>query len=547
MLQLSRRALVLGLMLSPALVAAQPQTEPPPPTVAARPAPPAPSPDPRPVLSLSLQDAVQRAMSNNLDIAVEKFDPESSELAVSELRGFYQPTLTSTVGQVSADTPAQSAFSGADVENRDTLTFNLGAVQTLRTGGSLRVDFLNNRGETNSVFESFNPSFGSNLNAQLAQPLLRDLKVDNRRYQIKVAKKDREISDVEFRQTVVNTVAEVKKRYYDLLYAIDNLEAQRNSLLLAVELVEQNRTKVRVGTLAQIDVVSAESEQASREESVIVAEAAVADAEDALRRAIFPDNDPSNWASRIVPTDRPSAEPVRVDVQAAVAKALASRTDIVAERKRVESLEYGVSYTRNQLLPALDLVAGYGTTGVGGTLLIRDDTGGFGGPIIETVPGGFSDALSDVFRNRFPTWSASVTLSYPILNRQARAAQARAKVLRDQNLVALRRLEVQVTSEVRSAARAVETNYKRIETTQAARVLQERRLETETKKFAAGMSTNFLVTQGQRDLILAEVAQIRAIADYRKSLAEWERVQEAGLGGTSTTTLGTTTTTITVQ
>jgi outer membrane protein TolC len=478
------------------------------------------------VLNLSLEEAVQRAIANNLDIAVEKFEPESSELAVSELRGFYQPTLSSTVGQVSKETPAQTAFAGADVESRDTLTYDFGAEQTLRTGGSLRLDFQNHRGDTNSVFESFNPSFGSNLNATLAQPLLRDLKVDNRRYQIKVARKNREISDVEFRQTVVNTVANVKNRYYDLLYAIDNLAAQRKSLSLAVDLVDQNRAKVRAGTMAQLDVVTAESEQASREESVLVAEAAVADAEDMLRRAIFPDNAAATWAQRIVPVDRPTAEPVRVDVEAAVVRALGARTDIVATRKRLESSEYAVSYARNQLLPALDLVAGYGGTGVGGTRLVRETTGG---PVIETVPGGFNDALSDVLRNRFRTWNASVTLSYPFLNRQAGAAHARARVTRDQSRVSLRRLEMQITAEVRSAARAVETNYKRVETTAAARVLQERRLETETKKFAAGMSTNFLVTQTQRDVVLAEVAEVRAAADYRKSLVEWERVQEAGL------------------
>ena len=526
--------LALGLGLAPALAAAQSQNPPPPsseerrPAEEGRPAPPPPAPDPRPVLSLSLEDAVQRALTNNLDIAVEKFTPETSQLDVSELRGFYQPILSSTVGQVSADTPAQTAFSGADVENRDTLTYNFAAEQSLRTGGSLRLDFLNHRVNTNSTFEKFNPSFGSDLDVQLTQPLLRDLKVDSRRYQIKVARKNREISDVQFRETVVNTLANVKNRYYDLLYAIDNLAAQRKSLALAVGLVEQNRAKVRAGTLAQLDVVSAESEQASREESVIVAEAALADAEDALRRAIYPDNEAATWASRIVPTDRPTAEPVRVDAAAAADKALAHRTDIVAARKRLENSEYAIGYTRNQRLPGLDLVAGYGTSGVGGTTLRRL---GLGGPVIETIPGGYSNVLTDVFHNDFPTWKASVTLSYPILNRQAGAAHARARVSRDQSRLSLERLEMQITGEVRKAARAVETNFKRIETTRAATVLQQRRLDTETKKFAAGMSTNFLVTQTQRDLVLAEVAQVRALADYRKSLVEWERVQEAGLSG----------------
>jgi HAE1 family hydrophobic/amphiphilic exporter-1 len=463
---------------------------------------------------------------------VEKLTPETRELDIRELSGFYQPILSSTVQQFSTEIPAQSVFSGADVENRDVSTADVGIQQSMRTGGDLRLDFRNHRTKTNSVFESFNPNYGSSLEARLAQPLLRDFKVDGQRYQIKVAKKNKEISDVQFRQTVVNTLADVKKRYYDLLYAIDNLEAQRKNLSLAANLVEQNRIKERVGTLAQLDVIAAESEQASREESVILAEVALADAEDALRRAIYPDHEPATWASRIVPTDRPTAEPVSVDADAAIAKALANRTDVVATRKQVESAEYGVSYTRNQRLPVLDLVASYGTTGVGGTFLRRDTSQGLGGPVVETIPGGYGDAVSDVFRNTFPTWAVSLNLAYPILNRQAGAAHARAKVSRDQSQARLRQIELQVMSEVRSAARAVEANYKRIETTRAARVLQERRLETENKKFAAGVSTNFLVTQTQRDLALAEVAELRAIADYRKSLVDWERVQEAGLSGT---------------
>jgi outer membrane protein len=536
MSRLSGCVFAFGLVLAPALAAAQspsPAPPPPPSSEIGRPAPAPPAPDTRPVLNLSLEEAVQRAMANNVDIAVEKFSPEASELDVSELRGFYQPIITSTVQQNSTDTAAQSAFSGADVENRDVLTYDLGLEHALQSGGNLRLDFRNNRRSTNSVFDSFNPAYGSSMDLSFAQPLMRDFRVDGRRYQIKVAKKNREISDVQFRQTVVNTLADVKNRYYDLLYAIDNLVAQRKSLSLASKLVDENRIKVRVGTLAPLDVVAAESEQASREESVILAEAAVADAEDALRRAIYPDNEPTTWASRIVPTDRPVAEPVRVDAAAAVLKALGNRTDAVATRKRLENSEYAIDYARNQLLPGLDLVAGYGTSGVGGTFLERDNSQGFGGPVIRTVPGGYNDALSSVFQNDFPTWRVGVNLSYPLFNRQADAAHARAKVDRDQGKMSLRRLEMQITAEVRSAARAVETNYKRVETTRAAKVLQERRLDSETKKFAAGMSTNFLVTQSQRDLALAEVAELRAIADYRKSLVNFERVQEAGFGGTS--------------
>jgi outer membrane protein len=485
--------------------------------------------DPRPVLELTLDEAVRRTLQNNVDIAVERFNPESTAVEVDELKGFYEPVLTSLLSQNSVARPSSNAFAGATNIDTRNINYDFGAVQAIPTGGDLRLDFNNRRTTTNSVFEDFNPLFNSDFNLRFNQPFLRNFKTDARRTQIKVAKKNREISDVTFRQTVINTVANVKESYYDLLYAIDNLEAQRKSLALAAKFLEENQIKVRVGTMAPLDVVQAESEQASREEAVIVAEAAVREAEDALKRAIFNTNDPATWETRIVPVERPTAEPFQVDLDAAIKTALANRTDMSNAQKRLENAQYNVDYARNQLLPDVDLVAAYGTTGIGGTFLDRGDV--TGGPVISTIPGGYGDALSDVFGNNFPTWTLGINFAYPIFNRQAGAAEAQARISRDQNQANIRRLEMQITGEVRSAARAVETNYKRVESTRAARVLQERRLDAETKKFAAGMSTNFLVTQSQRDLAVAEVAELRAIADYRKSLVNFDRVQQAGGGG----------------
>jgi outer membrane protein len=502
------------------------------PARAQQPAAPPPSPSPtaaeRPTLELSLDEAVKRTLENNNDIAVEKYNPELSEQSIRLYRGYYDPLVSSTVSQLDQTSPVTSAFAGAqNAVNTRTTTYNFGASQLLKTGGTARLDFNNNRGSTNSVFNTFNPSFNSTLNARLSQPFLRNFQIDNNRLQLKVAKKNREISDVQFQQTVTNTVATVKDLYYNLLYAIDNLEAQRKSLDLAQKLLDENQIKVKVGTMAPLDVVAAQSEVASREEGVIVAEAALMDAEDAIKSAIFPRNDPSVWALRIVPTDHPTAERVTVDVEAATRKALEARTDIVAARKSLENADLNVKFASNQRLPDLSLIAAYGTNGVGGTIIQRN---GFGGPIIGTIPGGYGDAISSVFGRDFPTWTLGVNFSYPLFNRQADATAARAKITREQTQTSLRRLEMQVASEVRSAGRAVETNYKRVESTRAARVLQEQRLDAEQKKFAAGMSTNFLVTQAQRDLALAAVLELQSIADYRKSLVNFDRVQMAGGG-----------------
>jgi outer membrane protein TolC len=505
---------------------AQEPTPTPAPLAYPSPAPLPESTDTRPVLSLSLQDAVARALENNIDIAVQRYEPQDAAEAVNQLKGFYDPLLTSTLSRSSSSRQASDFFSGAATVDTDVDIFNFGVIQQLPTGGSLRVDFLNNKTTTNSAFSIFNPSNSSNLNLRASQPLLRDFRIDSTRLQITVAKRNREISDVQFRQTVVNTIAGVKQLYYDYIYAMDNLEAQRKSLSLARKLLDENQIKVRVGTMAPLDVVAAESEVAGREETVIVAEAALLDAEDDVRRSIFGDNAAGNWNYHIVPTDRPSAEPSPVDAIAAVQIALEKRTDVVAARKNLENAVDNQRFAKNQKLPAVDLQAAYGAVGQAGTQ-VRD---GQGNLLPVPIPGGFGNAFGDVFGFDFPTWTLGVQLSYPIPNRTARAAEARARIGREQQEATLRRLEIQITQEVRSAARAVDTNFKRVGSTRAARVLQERRLDAEEKRFAAGMSTNFLVTQSQRDLAVAEVAELRAIADYRKSLVNFERVQEAGGG-----------------
>jgi outer membrane protein len=487
-----------------------------------------PTPATRPRLELSLEDAVKRALESNADIAVERFGPESSAQSVREIEGAYDPFLTSHVSLASDTSLPRSVFAGVDRVESDTIRYNVGASKLFSTGATLDVNFDNTRFDTNDQSLTFNPSYSSGLQLTLVQPLLRNFFVDATRHQLRVAKKNREISDAQFRQTVLNIAANVRQRYYDYIYTIDNLQAQRKNLDLGKKFLDESQIKVRVGTLAPLDVVFAESEVAGREELVILAEAALGDAEDALKRAMFPVNSEETWNLEIVPTDRPSAEPVAIDAEGALARALANRTDVIAARKVLESAEYSVQYGRNQTLPGVDLVAGYGSSGTGGTQQIRDEPLG---PVTRRIPGGYNDAFSQVFGRDYPSWSLGVNLSYPLGNRTARARAARFRVNRDEATANLRRVELNVAQEVRSATRAVESNFKRVESTRASRVLSERRLDAESKRFGAGMSTNFLVTQAQRDLALAEVLELRAIADYRKSLVEFELVQEAGGGG----------------
>jgi outer membrane protein TolC len=484
------------------------------------------SPD-RPKMELSLEDAVKRALEKNPDIAVAKFDPETSAEGVRAALGFFDPLATSTLTKSSADNPQTSFFSGGETVTDKTTVWNFGINQNLPTGGNLNLAFNNNKADSTNIFNTFNPTFSSSFVASLRQPLLRNFRTDGGRTQIRIAKKNREISDLQFRQTVINTVAATKSLYYNLLYAIDNLGAARKSLDLAKKLLNENEIRVKVGTMAPLDIVQARSEVASREEGVIVAESALLDAEDSLKRALFLPEGNDSWDLRVIPTDKPTADPVPVNVEAAIRTAFDKRADVVSARKGLERADLSLGYYKNQALPQVDLVASYGGNGVGGTQL-RD---GEGNVLPTPIAGGYGDALGQVFGRDFPTWRVGFSVSYAILNRSAKAAAAQARIAREQADASFRRLQLNVAVEIRTAGRAVETNFKRVASTKAARVLAAERLDAEQKKFEAGMTTNFLVTQAQRDLTVAEVAELRAILDYRISITTYERAQEAGVGG----------------
>jgi len=479
-------------------------------------------------LQLSIDEAVKRALENNADIAVERYNPELSAEGVRSAEGYYDPFLFANVAKNSSDSKGTNAFSGGDVVNTKTNVWNFGLGVPIQTGANLNLTFNNNKQDTNNAFADFNPLYNSSLTLSGTQPLLKNFKIDAPRRDLKLAKKNREISDVQFRQAIINTVATVKINYWELIYAGDNLRAAQKSLDLAKKLLGENEIRVKVGTMAPLDVVTAQSEVASREQGVIVAENALANAEDNLKRVIFAENDPAMWTTKIVPSDRPTAEPVPVDIEVAVRNALDNRTDVVAARKSLERSDISLSFARNQLLPQLDFVASYGAAGAGGTELLRDE---FGGPVVGTIPGGYGDAVSEVFARDFPTWAIRLNMSYAIPNRSDKAAAAYAHISKEQTLASLRRLELQVAQEVRTAARGVQSGFRSVTATQAARVLAAQRLDAEEKKFAAGMSTNFLVTQAQRDLAVAEVTELRAIADYRESIINFQRVQEAGVSG----------------
>jgi outer membrane protein len=482
-----------------------------------------------PSVDLRLDDAVARALERNLDIAVERLNPQTYDFTIAALEAVYRPQLTSTLGQRSAVTLPTSQLAGAAIVDTDTTTYDAGLNQNFKWGGtSMSLGFRNSKIDSSNVFATRNPSYQSNITLAIVQPLLRGFKTDATRTQLRVTAINQDISEIQLEARINNTLANVRNAYWDLLYAQEAVGVARGSLELAEKLIADNNARVEIGTMAPIDVVQSQAEAATRRQTLTQAEATRQTAELALKRLIVSGTDDPLWAVRFNPVDRPSFATEPIDLQAAIKTAIQNRTDIGQAKKTLESNDATLRGLVNQTLPALDLAASYGVAGLGGTQFER---GGLGSTtIVNTIPGGYVDALRNIYGLDAPAWNLQLNLTYPIGTSAAEAGVARAKLQIQQTNAQLRALELQVATEVTTVGLNVQSNLKRVEAAIAARELAQKRLEAENSKFEVGMSTNFQVVQAQRDLTDAQDVALRALLDYQKSKVEFERVQLTALG-----------------
>ena len=487
-----------------------------------------------PTVAISADDAVRRALERNLDIQVQRLEPQLLDLQVAGLWANYRPALTSsffTQGATNLPTSQLQALGGSQITN-DTYQWNGGMAQNIRWGGgALALNFNNTRLETSDTAATRNPAYTSNLQAQYTQPLLRNFKTDQTRSNLLIQRLQQQITDLNLRSTLTITEASVRSAYWDLVFAIENVEAARRSLELSTKLVQDNRARVEIGTMAPIDVVQAQAEEATRRQALVTAEATRRTNELALKRLIVGGTDDELWNATLDPTDRPSPVAEPIDLEAAVRNALTNRADIAVAKRSLEQNEIAMKNLRNQTMPDLNLITQYNLQGRGGTEFQRQ---GFGGAILNTIPGGYFDALSNIGNFTAPTWSFRFNLNYPIGQSAAEASYARARVQVTQTQAQVKQAELIIATEVTNAALNVRNALEAVQASAVARELSEKRLEAAQSKFEVGMATNFEVVQAQRDLADARTTELRNILNYRKALVDFQRSQLAGTSRTVT-------------
>lgn len=480
-------------------------------------------------MRMSLEQCVVHAIENNLGIAVEILNPELSKIGVISAREQFLPQIGFQYGTQSTNSPSFSWIEAAGEVTSDYDDYAAQIRQLFPTGGNFSMTLYSYKNETNQKFQTINPRYGSTLTFQLTQPLLRNFGLKTTKRAILVAKINRDISESEFKSSLQDTIYQVEEAYWNLVYSIENLKVMQRSLQLARNLLAKNEREVDIGTLAPIEILSAQAEVASREADILQAEMLVRNNDDTLKTLINWQKAEAGAEGQITPTDQPVFVEKEVDIQEALMIGLNNRPDLQQYRMDIESKNIDFSYAKNQLLPDLSLTASYWSPGISGSQIQYLDNDPLTEIITNIIPGNASAALQDSFGFRYKNWSLGLTLSIPINSIVTRADYSRARLDLEQSRKSLKNQEQQALLEIRTAVRTVQTNYQRVRAYKAARLLAEKKLEAEEKKLQVGLTTNYVVLQYQRDLATAHMNEVRALTDYNLSLAALEKAQGTSL------------------
>jgi outer membrane protein TolC len=491
------------------------------------------------VRELSLQDCIELTLKHNLDLKIDRYNPEIQLFALEAYYGYYDPNLNLS-GQHSHDQAGSRILSGGffvagSTSDQDSFsstlsgnlpwgtTYTLGTLDPIQdttgTSGTTRnttnIDFftpITTLPATNGFLpvtnlvphftqvagtQPFENSSGS-VGLQVNQPLLKNFWIDSNRLNIRVAKNRLKYSDETLRLQIMQTITTLEEAYYDLIYNRENVLVQEKAVELAERLVAENRKKLEVGTLAPLDLQSAEAQAASSRAAVIAARSQLGTQERVLKGLIT--DEYSAWAGlELIPTATLAAQPPIVNLQDSWSKGLTQRPDLVQAKLDVERAGIQLKYSRNQLFPELDAFATAGYRGTGKE---------------------YSDALHEIEERNLPYYLLGGRFSFPLSNRAARNNYKSSKVSLEQMVLTLKRLEQNVMIQIDNDIGTIRANFDQVHATRTAREYQEAALDAEQKKLESGKSTTYTVLQVQRDLTNARGAEIQALDTYNKSLSQ---------------------------
>lgn len=535
-------------------------------------------------LTLTLNEAIRRALENNNDIEIARDDVRIQETTLRSLQGIYEPVFNLTPQISNLVQSQQSVLSGSTSSGTVTqtdFTVNSNVTKLFQPGGGqYQFFFNNNRRTTNSTFNILNPVYSGSLGATFTQPLWRDRSIDNNRRQIRIQRKRLQQSDADFRRQTILVISRVQNAYWDLVFTLRDQQNKVANLTLARENLRQIEARISAGAAAPLGRAEIQTELANRESDLLISSQNVSIAENNLKQLILRDPTAPDWSAPITPTDEPSFDATPVNLNDALNEARNNRPELQRLRLQREINDIDLQYFKNQTRPRIDIQSTLATTGLSGTPVVATGsltggtttTGNTTGqvPLIlgdpntvanafllsqinilragqglapATVPlvtpqttsvptnliGGYGQTLRNLFRFDTRNVVVGVAFQIPFHNKTAEANLAGARIQRNQLEASTRVQEQGVEVEVRNAAQSVETARRRVLAARTARQNAELQLTGEQRLYQAGRSTTFLLLQRENELANARNLEIRAETDYNKALAELQRATSTTL------------------
>lgn len=451
------------------------------------------------VRRMSLQEAIQLALTNNLDLQIDRYNPQIALYTLNSAYSGYDPTWNLSGQHDHTESGARLLGGGFSIPaaQSDDNTFNgsISGVSPIGTTYTISGSAQDSYGESGG--RPFENSSGS-ASFTLDQPLMKNFWIDNNRLNIRVAKNRVKYSELLLKLQIMQTMTSLEQAYYDLVYNRENVIVQQKAVELAERLVTENRKRLEVGALAPLDLQSAEAQAASTRAAVIAAKSQLG-TQERLVKLLITDHY-TDWANvTLEPSGSLNAPAPVLNLQDSWSRGLADRPDLLQAKLDIERQGIRLQYDRNQLLPELDAFGSYGYNGSG-----RE----------------FSDVFYDVqlTDRRFYTYGGKISM--PLLNLAARNAYKTDKATSQQLVLTLKKLEQTIMTQIDNDIGTIRANYDQVQATRAAREYQEAALDAEQKKLESGKSTTYNVLLVQRDLTNARGAEIQALDTYNKSLSQ---------------------------
>jgi HAE1 family hydrophobic/amphiphilic exporter-1 len=478
------------------------------------------------VLTLTLNDAIRKALQNNNDIEIARDDVIIAEYQLKALYGVYDPLFSVTPQLIHNITPQQSSLGGGGAAGTTTTTtFNLSPSLSKnfeRGGGNYILSFANSRNSTSNLFSSLSPFYSSNLALQFNQPLFRNREIDSNRRSIKIQKKFIEQSDSDFRARTIQIISQVQAAYWNLVFALRNQQNQLESLNVARQNMRNIEAQIEAGAKAPLDRAQVQTDISARETNLFIATQNVSIAENSLKQLMLRGPEATEWTAQITPTDTPLLDLSPVNLPLALEEAHKNRPEIRRLNLQKEINVIDIDYFKNQTKPQVDLNGTFALTGLAGTPCDPVVNARCSPPPTNLV-GGYGKDLTNLFSGNTRNLTVGVTISFPFRNRTAEANLAGARLQRDQIEASFRSQDQAIEMDVRNAAQAVDTARRRVNASRTARESAEQQLAGEEKLYEVGRSTTFLLLERQNALTAARTNELQAQTDYNKALADLQR------------------------